>query len=322
MSSPIVVTLPAFEAGGRNQHREIGLAACARETPRRRSASRRPATSRRGSACARRASLRRGPSPTRCAARGISCRAARCRRSPSRSSRSRALRESGRCTCSTDCTATARRAHRRASGTPTECTHGTNAPSVPSTSYTARSHARHDAHADDDVGAVGDLDADVRDRTAERSHRERHDVHRASAHAAVEQARAACARIFAGATQLFVGPASSSRSLQMNVRSSTRATSDGSERARKLPGRLLRIEPMQRSRCDHRVAQALVFGIAAVAPDDRAGLRQIARSRRTQPSRRALRTAARCVERRRSAASDSILFITMPCDRKRRNRKL
>ena len=39
-------------------------------------------------------------------------------------------------------------------------------------------------------------------------------------------------RISAGATQLLVGPASSRDSLQMNVRSSTRATSDGSERAR------------------------------------------------------------------------------------------
>ncbi len=38
------------------------------------------------------------------------------------------------------------------------------------------------------------------------------------------------ARISSGATQLFVGPASSSRSEQMNVRSSTRATSPGSER--------------------------------------------------------------------------------------------
>ena len=40
------------------------------------------------------------------------------------------------------------------------------------------------------------------------------------------------ARISAGATQLLVGPASSSRSLQMKVRSSTRATSDGSDHAR------------------------------------------------------------------------------------------
>ena len=35
-----------------------------------------------------------------------------------------------------------------------------------------------------------------------------------------------------GSTQLLVGPASSRRRLQTKVRSSTRATSDGSERAR------------------------------------------------------------------------------------------
>ena len=45
------------------------------------------------------------------------------------------------------------------------------------------------------------------------------------------------ARIRAGAIQLLVGPASSSCSEQMNVRSSTRATSEGSDDAAKLPGR-------------------------------------------------------------------------------------
>src|SRR5918996_4160171 len=45
-------------------------------------------------------------------------------------------------------------------------------------------------------------------------------------------------RISPGARQLFVGPASSSRSEQMKVRSSTRATSPGSERARYELGRL------------------------------------------------------------------------------------
>jgi len=45
------------------------------------------------------------------------------------------------------------------------------------------------------------------------------------------------ARISRGGTQLFVGPASALLALQMKVRSSTRATSPGSERARKLPGR-------------------------------------------------------------------------------------
>ena len=44
-------------------------------------------------------------------------------------------------------------------------------------------------------------------------------------------------RISPGAIQLLVGPASSSRSEQMNVRSSTRATSPGSDRHQKLFGR-------------------------------------------------------------------------------------
>ena len=39
-------------------------------------------------------------------------------------------------------------------------------------------------------------------------------------------------RISAGSRQLLVGPASSARSEQMKVRSSTRATSPGSDRAR------------------------------------------------------------------------------------------
>src|SRR6202008_2652857 len=44
-------------------------------------------------------------------------------------------------------------------------------------------------------------------------------------------------RISAGSAQLFVGPASSWRVEQIYVRSSTRATSLGCERARKLCGR-------------------------------------------------------------------------------------
>ena len=43
-------------------------------------------------------------------------------------------------------------------------------------------HPGHDPHRGRDVGRVGELDADVRDRRAERAHREGHDVHRPAAH--------------------------------------------------------------------------------------------------------------------------------------------
>ena len=81
-------------------------------------------------------------------------------------------------------------------------------------------------------------------------------------------------RISAGATQLFVGPASSSVSLQMNVRSSTRATSEGSDSARKLFGRFAGFSRFSVPVVDHLVAEPVVLFRAAVAPDDPIGLRQ------------------------------------------------
>ena len=48
-------------------------------------------------------------------------------------------------------------------------------------------HARHDAHADRDVGRVGQLHAGLRQRGADRSHGKRNYIHRAAPHAALEQ---------------------------------------------------------------------------------------------------------------------------------------
>ena len=145
-----------------------------------------------------------------------------------------------------------------ASGAPTECTHGTNAPSVPSTSNTARPMRVMMPHVDDDVRAVGDLDADVRDVTADRPHRERHDVHRAAAHAAVEQAVERLAHLrrrdpVVGRTGILLAFAADERAV-LDARDV-----GGSDRARKLFGPLRRIEPCQRARGDHLRAQPVVF---------------------------------------------------------------
>ena len=80
-----------------------------------------------------------------------------------------------------------------------------------------------------------------------------------------------------GSTQLLVGPASALWMLQMKVRSSTRATSEGSERARKLPGRLSAVERQQRAVADQLRAQPAVLLLGAVAPDDALRAGQIAR---------------------------------------------
>ena len=116
------------------------------------------------------------------------------------------------------------------SGAPTECTHGTNSPSSPSTSSAAapmRVMIRivHRRRRRESV----QLHADLRLVRAQRAHRERHDVHRAALHRRRVNRSSIVSRISSGSRQLFVGPASSSRSEQMNVRSSTRATSLGSD---------------------------------------------------------------------------------------------
>ena len=71
-------------------------------------------------------------------------------------------------------------------GAPTVCRQGTNVPVVAEDVERALAHAGHDPHRDRDVGRVGELDADLGDRRAERAHRERHDVQRAAAHRAAE----------------------------------------------------------------------------------------------------------------------------------------
>ena len=147
----------------------------------------------------------------------------------SRTTRSRGSRGSGRCTCSPRRTATARRPGPSASGTPTECRHGTNSPSSPRTSSAPspirvmiRMRHRH-------VGRVGDLDADVGDRPSRAgpSRRGRRTSSGPASHP--RNSPVSVSRISAGSRQLLVGPASISSVEQMKVRSSTRATSPGSE---------------------------------------------------------------------------------------------
>ncbi len=48
-------------------------------------------------------------------------------------------------------------------------------------------HARHDAHVEDDIGAVGDLDAAACEWRIDRAHAIGHDIKCAALHAAVEQ---------------------------------------------------------------------------------------------------------------------------------------
>src|SRR5690242_11549771 len=118
------------------------------------------------------------------------------------------------------------------SGAPTVCTQGTNSPSAPSTSYTAlpmrvmifmftATYGLSDSSMP--MCAMGEPSGPMEKGTTY------------MVRPFMQPSKRGCsvARISAGATQLLVGPASSFFSEQMKVRSSTRATSLGSELARK-----------------------------------------------------------------------------------------
>ena len=81
-------------------------------------------------------------------------------------------------------------------------------------------------------------------------------------------------RISSGSRQLFVGPASASFLEQMNVRSSTRATSPGSDSARYEFGRLASDSRSKVPSIDERLRKTVVLLRRPVAPVDLVGLGQ------------------------------------------------
>src|SRR4051794_13796138 len=124
-----------------------------------------------------------------------------------------------------------------ASGAPTECRQGTNAPSSPRHSSAAApilvmirmlTAAYGESVSWMPISATGDPSGPIENGT----------TYIVRPFMAPVKRSVRIARISSGSCQWFVGPASSSRSEQMNVRSSTRATSPGSDQARYEFGRL------------------------------------------------------------------------------------
>ena len=102
----------------------------------------------------------------------------------------------------------------------------------------ALAHAGHDPHAHRHVGRVRELDADLGDRRAERAHAERHHVHGPAAHRALELVLEHDPHVRGVLPVVVRAGVLGLAAEQMNVRSSTRATSPGSLRARYEFGRL------------------------------------------------------------------------------------
>jgi hypothetical protein len=129
------------------------------------------------------------------------------------------------------------------------------------------SHPRHQAHADHDVWRVGDLHAKLRQRRAERSHRERDDVHRATAHASREELAQRFAHL------LRVAPVVGRAGVVWVDRANEGAVLNPRDIGRVAPSEetvraVLRIEPDERALIDEEMGEPVALGCTAVAPHD------------------------------------------------------
>src|SRR6188474_3667948 len=118
-----------------------------------------------------------------------------------------------------------------ANGTPTECTAGTNSPLSPSTSRTLRpmrvmsfmyTATYGESESSMPMCAMGEPSGPMLNGT----------TYIVRPRMQPLKSAFSVSRMSFGSTQLLVGPASASVAEQMKVRSSTRATSDGSDQAR------------------------------------------------------------------------------------------
>jgi len=132
-------------------------------------------------------------------------------------------------------------------------------------------HPGHDAHVHGDVRRVGELHTDVRDGRPERTHRERHDVHRPPPHRARVQLEQLGLHL--GRRPPVVGGAS----VGLAHRADEGAILDPGDIARirhgqKAVGALRVVEAGERAAVDQQRREAIPLLVRAVAPLDLVGL--------------------------------------------------
>ena len=134
-------------------------------------------------------------------------------------------------------------------------------------------HPRHDLHADRRVRGIGDLDADVGDGRAQRSHAERAHIQGAAAHAAVEKPGERPLHLVG------VGPVVGRPGVLGLPRTDEGAVLDPGHVAGIGTGEIASrafffVEPDEGAALHHLPAQAVVFFLGTVTPVDGVGLAQ------------------------------------------------
>ena len=148
---------------------------------------------------------------------------------------------------------------------PSECSPATKRTGGAELLQRRATHTRHEAHVRDDVRTVRDLDADLRERRAERSHDVGNDVHGPSAHRAVEQRADLALRL------AWLHPV-----VQRSGVVLLRRADEGEVLGARDVGRIgamevavgesLGIEPVQRAGREHLAQQPVVLAVGAVDP--------------------------------------------------------
>jgi hypothetical protein len=129
---------------------------------------------------------------------------------------------------------------------------------------------RHDPHAHGDVGRIRKLHPDLRERRSDRPHAERHDVQRASTHAAFEELQQPLLHLRR------IDPVVGRSRVTLLCAANEGAIFDARDitgiRARKIAAGTLRVVERDQRACAHQPgAQVLIFSIRTIAPDDPIG---------------------------------------------------
>ena len=133
--------------------------------------------------------------------------------------------------------------------------------------------ARHDAHVDDDVGRIGDFDADPRHGRVDRTHAEGQHVHRAALHAAAEEVAQGLLHLEG------IRPVVGRAGAVLGEAANERAVFDAGDVARVGAGEIaagpvLLVEPDERAARDQLPAQRVVLLRRTVDPVDAVGFAQ------------------------------------------------
>jgi len=129
------------------------------------------------------------------------------------------------------------------------------------------SHSRHQFHINDDIRRIGKLHAELRNRRANRSHTKRHDIHRSAFHRTVEFRRKRLLHFLRSHPVISRSGIAFGETANISSIFDTRHIRRMRTRQKRIRT-LFRVEANECSGLHHFFAQAIIFSLRTVAPND------------------------------------------------------